>query len=165
MNSKRRFGLILVLLLMALAGISMIAWSGGEQSQAAAVNPKSKIENRKSAVPSDGTEPLPPGVTIQTLLPNMAYPIAMAFDPNGRLFYTEKVSGKVRLFENGTLRASAVITFSVDSAGERGLLGIAIDPNFNANHYIYVYHTCGTSNGCPSNYENRVVRFVENNGA
>jgi len=110
--------------------------------------------------PADGVEALPPNTVIQTVLTNMDRPVAMAFDPAGRLFYTEKVSGKVRLYANGALQSNAVITFNVNSVGERGLLGIAIDPNFNANRYIYVYYTCGDC----SNLQNRVVRFVENGG-
>src|SRR4051812_31325968 len=66
-----------------------------------------------AAAPLDGSETLPPGAQIQTILPNMVNPIAMAFDPQGRLFYTEKTTGNVRLFANGTLQASPVITFSV----------------------------------------------------
>ncbi|HEX9987134.1 MAG TPA: PQQ-dependent sugar dehydrogenase [Chloroflexia bacterium] len=112
-----------------------------------------------SAAPDDGTEQLPPGATTQTVLSDLDNPIAMAFDPQGRLFYTEKTTGKVRLFENGALQPDAVITFSVTSGGEQGLLGIAIDPDFNTNHYIYVYYTCACTP-----LENRVVRFVETNG-
>jgi glucose/arabinose dehydrogenase len=93
----------------------------------------------------------------------MDRPAAMAFDPVGRLFYTEKVSGAVRLFEGGTLQPNPVITFDVDSDFERGLLGIAVDPDFSTNHYIYVFYTCAVGPDCPSQ-ENRVVRFVENNG-
>jgi glucose/arabinose dehydrogenase len=88
----------------------------------------------------------------------------MAFDPSGRLFYTQK-NGAVRLFANGKLQDAPVMRFSVDTSGERGLLGIAVDPAFNSNHYVYVYYTCSRQSGdCPST-ENRVVRFVENNGA
>jgi len=105
----------------------------------------------------DGTEPLPPGVVIDTILPGMNLPIAMAWDPAGRLFYTEK-SGAVRLFENGVLQPTAVINFSVNSNFERGLLGIALDPNFTTNRYIYVYYSASAAS------ENRVVRFEENNG-
>lgn len=109
-------------------------------------------------VPDDTTEGLPPGVRVETVLTNMDKPIAMAFDPAGRLFYTEKESGKVRLFANGTLQPNPVITFPVNAGGEQGLLGIALDPNFNSNHFIYVYYT----NSSP--LENRVARFVESNG-
>src|SRR5436305_843131 len=43
----------------------------------------------------EGREALPPGVTVQSLLPDMRNPVAMAFDPQGRLFYTEKTTGEV----------------------------------------------------------------------
>ncbi|HEY0070790.1 MAG TPA: PQQ-dependent sugar dehydrogenase [Chloroflexia bacterium] len=112
----------------------------------------------------EGREALPPGVTIETVLTGMARPVAMAFDPQGRLFYTEKESGNVRLFANGTLQPNPVINFRVNIFNERGLLGIALDPNFNQNHYIYIYYTCSTAApDCPV-MENRLVRFVENNG-
>ncbi|HKP52727.1 MAG TPA: PQQ-dependent sugar dehydrogenase [Chloroflexia bacterium] len=110
-------------------------------------------------------EALPPGARIETLLEDMNRPVAMAFDPAGRIFYTEKETGNVRLFANGQLQLNPVITFSVDGGGEQGLLGIAIDPNFNSNRFIYVYYTCSTRDpGCP-NKENRVARFVERDGA
>lgn len=88
----------------------------------------------------------------------MNAPIAMAFDPTGRLFYTEKATGRVRLFANGQLQPTAVITLAVDSNGERGLLGITVDPDFATNHYIWVYRTN------PNPLTNQVVRFEEYDG-
>src|SRR5688500_15885367 len=85
-------------------------------------------------------EPLPPGTRVETVLDNMRLPVALAFDPQGRLFYTEK-SGSVRLFTGGRLQPDPVISFSVSSTGERGLLGIAVDHNFNSNRFLYVYYT------------------------
>ncbi|HYP20622.1 MAG TPA: PQQ-dependent sugar dehydrogenase [Chloroflexia bacterium] len=111
------------------------------------------------AAQDDGTEGLPPGVRVETVLSDMDRPIAMAFDPAGRLFYTEKVTGNVRLFAGGKLQPNPVIHFDVSTNSERGLLGIAIDPNFNQNRFIYIYHTAPGSNT-----ENRVVRFVERDG-
>jgi glucose/arabinose dehydrogenase len=112
----------------------------------------------------EGREALPPGVSIETVLTGMDRPVAMAFDPQGRLFYTEKDTGNVRLFAGGTLQPGAVINFKVDRNNERGLLGIALDPDFSRNHLIYVYYTCLPGADCASP-ENRVVRFVESNGA
>src|SRR5436190_8557153 len=88
--------LLLVLLLGGLAGI-------GARALAARPAPA-------AAAPADGTEPLPPGVQIQTVLPGLDQPIAMAFDPAGRLFFTERASGNVRLYANGTLQTNPVIT-------------------------------------------------------
>jgi glucose/arabinose dehydrogenase len=84
----------------------------------------------------------------------------MAFDPSGRLFFTER-GGAVRLIVNDILQASPVITFAVDACNERGLLGIALDPAFSQNHYIYVQYTAPSP--C-TNSRNKTVRFVENNG-
>jgi glucose/arabinose dehydrogenase len=59
--------------------------------------------------------------------------------------------------KNGTLLASPFVTLSVDSNGERGLLGVAFDPNFASNHYVYVYHTVPGSTA-----HNRISRFTAN---
>jgi glucose/arabinose dehydrogenase len=107
-------------------------------------------------------EDLPEGVRVETVASNLHLPVSMAFDPSGRLFYTEK-DGNVRLLEGTTVRERPVINFSVNTGGERGLLGIAIDPKFNQNRYIYVYYTCDPGPGCDS-LENRVVRFTERDG-
>ena len=111
----------------------------------------------RPVTPAHGTEPLPPGATIQTVLENMHKPIALAFDPHGRLFYTEKDTGNVRLFANGVLQPDSVITFHVNAFNERGLLGIAVDPNFDQTHFVYVYYSCWIDDTCP-NGENRVAR-------
>lgn len=107
-------------------------------------------------------EELPPGARVETVLGRMNRPVAMAFDPQGRLFYTEKVTGQVRLFANGVLQPAPVIAFKVNGNFERGLLGVAIDPNFSSNRYIYVYYTCADDSDCART--NRVVRFTERDG-
>ena len=80
---------------------------------------------------------------------------AMAFAPDGRLFVCLQ-SGQVRVVnKDGVLLASPFVTLSVDSIGERGLLGVAFDPNFASNHYVYVYYTVP---GSPAH--NRISRFT-----
>jgi hypothetical protein len=49
------------------------------------------------------------------------------------------------------------MTLTVDSSGERGLLGVAFDPNFAGNNFIYVYYTVTST---PRH--NRVSRFTAN---
>jgi glucose/arabinose dehydrogenase len=81
---------------------------------------------------------------------------AMAFAPDGRLFFLEK-SGTVKVLKDGQVLASPFLSLSgVNSEGERGLLGIAFDPNFQQNQYIYLYYTVG------SPLHNRVSRFTAN---
>ena len=111
--------------------------------------------------PSDPVpyEALPPDVKIETVVPNANQVVAMDFTPDGRLLYTER-TGKVRVVVNGLLKTTAVMTFPVRTEGERGLLGIAVDPNFAANHYVWVYFTRQSANFQCSPIENRVVRFT-----
>ncbi|MCC7354965.1 MAG: PQQ-dependent sugar dehydrogenase [Anaerolineae bacterium] len=105
-------------------------------------------------------EPLAPNQRVERVVPdNLNFPIAMAFAPDGRLFYTEKTTGNVRVIQNGALVSTPVITLPTDGTGERGLLGIALAPNFATSHLVYVYHTLP---GSPP--ANRVVRFREQNG-
>jgi glucose/arabinose dehydrogenase len=91
------------------------------------------------------------------------YPVALAFTPDGRMFYTEKTTGNVRVVSaDGVLQAAPVITLPVDALVERGMLGIAVDPNYEENGHLWVVHT---NPGTTRDYAaNRVVRFTEEDG-
>ncbi len=67
-------------------------------------------------------------------------PTAMEFSPDGRIFVSEQ-GGSLRVIKNGVLLATPFLSIPVDSTGERGLLGIAFDPDFSANGYVYIYLT------------------------
>jgi len=97
---------------------------------------------------------LPSGFVETTVASGIASPTAMAIAPDGRIFVCSQ-TGALRVIKNGVLLATPVVTLSVDSLGERGLLGIAFDPHFTLNHYIYLYYTVP---GPPSH--NRVARFT-----
>jgi glucose/arabinose dehydrogenase len=81
---------------------------------------------------------------------------AMAFAPDGRLFVCVK-TGQLRVIKNGALLAAPFVSLSVDSNGERGLLGVAFDPNFSSNQFVYLYYTTSTSP-----IHNRISRFTAN---
>ena len=98
---------------------------------------------------------LPTGFT-ETIISGIASPTAMEFAPDGRIFVCEQ-GGRLRVIKNGALLATPFLTVSVDSAGERGLLGIAFDPSFAINHFVYVYYTVPST---PRH--NRVSRFTAN---
>jgi glucose/arabinose dehydrogenase len=80
----------------------------------------------------------------------------MAFAPDGRLFLCLQ-AGQVRIVKNGVLLNTPFMTLTTPTDGERGLLGIAFDPNFTINHYLYFYYTVPT----PA-VHNRVSRFTAN---
>jgi glucose/arabinose dehydrogenase len=81
----------------------------------------------------------------------------MEIAPDGRIFVCEQ-GGRLRVIKNGVLLPTPFLTVSVDSNGERGLLGIAFDPGFGQlNSFIYVYYTVPST---PRH--NRVSRFTAN---
>lgn len=83
-------------------------------------------------------------------------PTAMAFAPDGRLFVCLQ-GGQLRVIKNGTLLAAPFTTVATVANGERGFLGIAFDPNFAANQFVYVYYTVSTAP-----VHNRISRFTAN---
>lgn len=80
--------------------------------------------------------------------------VAMQFAPDGRLFVCQQ-NGMLKVYSAAGAYLSTAIDLDVDSDGERGLLGIAFDPNFASNNHIYLYHTVAST---PRN--NRISRFT-----
>lgn len=99
---------------------------------------------------------LPGGFTETQVATGLAAPTAMAFAPDGRIFVAEQ-PGRLRVVKSGALLSTPFLTVPVNSSGERGLLGVAFDPAFNSNHFIYVYYTATT----PA-VHNRISRFTAN---
>ena len=98
---------------------------------------------------------LPSGFT-ETQISGLLSPTAMEIAPDGRVFVCLQ-GGQLRVIKNGSLLSTPFLTLSVDASGERGLLGIAFDPNFASNNFLYVYYTVSTT---PKH--NRVSRFSAN---
>ena len=103
-----------------------------------------------------GAATLPAGFTEALVASGLNNPTAMQFAPDGRLFVCEQ-SGRLRVIKNGALLSTPFLTVTVSSSGERGLLGVAFDPNFAVNQYVYVYYTATS----PA-VHNRVSRFTAN---
>ncbi|UFH53175.1 sorbosone dehydrogenase family protein [Spirosoma sp. KNUC1025] len=87
----------------------------------------------------------------------LSNPTSIAFAPDGRIFVTEQ-SGKLRVIKNGSLLLTPFVQLNnVYSSGEAGLTGVALDPNFAVNGYVYLYYTVPSSP-----YNNRISRFTAN---
>ena len=73
-----------------------------------------------------------------------SFPTALAFAPDGRLFYAER-SGTVRVWQSGSSRVFATVdTVTTEPGGgysERGLLGLAISPTFARDRYVYAFYS------------------------
>ena len=99
---------------------------------------------------------VPNGFAETQIAGGLSSPTAMAIAPDGRIFVCEQ-GGRLRVVKNGTLLTTPFLSLPVDSTGERGLLGVAFDPNFVTNRFIYVYYTATTPN-----VHNRLSRFRAN---
>lgn len=98
-----------------------------------------------------GQPTLPEGFISQQVVTGIN-PVAIDFDPSGRLFITE-LTGNILLIENDIIHDTPVGIIPVDNTGERGLYGIAFDPDFEFNQYIYLYYSVQNAN------HNRLSRF------
>jgi glucose/arabinose dehydrogenase len=109
---------------------------------------------------------LDPNLAVQTVITGLSQPTSMAFVDNG-FFVLEKNTGKVQYVVNGAV-ASTAIDLATNSASERGLLGIALHPNFTTNHFVYLYWTESSTGADSTNLAdvpvlgNRVDRYVWN---
>lgn len=97
---------------------------------------------------------LPAGFSETQVAGGLAQPTTMAFAPDGRLFVCEQ-GGRVRVIKDGALLSTSFVTLAVSSVGERGVLGIAFDPDFAQNQFVYIYYTATS----PA-VHNRISRFV-----
>ncbi len=108
---------------------------------------------------------LPPDFS-DALVATVGSPTGLVFTPDNRLLITTQ-PGKVRVVSGGTLRAAAALDLAsvLCSNSERGLLGIALDPDFASNRHVYLFYTFKKSGSCANNVigtspVNRVSRFT-----
>ncbi|MDQ4028011.1 MAG: PQQ-dependent sugar dehydrogenase, partial [Actinomycetota bacterium] len=122
------------------------------------------VERPLRAAPS-----LPSGFSDE-LVASVGGPTAIAFTPDGRMLVTTQ-PGTLRVVQGGTLGPNPAVDLSsrVCANSERGLLGVAVDPLYATNHFIYLYYTFKKHGVCETNTAqspvNRVSRVVlsENN--
>ncbi len=91
--------------------------------------------------PMEAKAALPPGFATETIAGGLNFPTSMAFTPDGRIFVGEK-SGSIRVIKNGALLPTLLVQLTdINTYADRGLIGIAVDPNFATNKYIYLSYT------------------------
>ena len=111
------------------------------------------------AAPGAGATPVSTDHSEQVVVSGLTSPTAIAFLPDRRLLVTEK-GGALKLAQGGS--ATTLTTIPVCTGSEMGLLGIAPDPNFNSNGFVYLYRTKPAAGGCGSatGRFNQVVRVT-----
>jgi len=90
-----------------------------------------------------------------------SWPVAFVFDPSDRIFYGKRFTGEIRIFNPATGADTLFFTLpDVASAGEQGLLGLALHPSYPQNPYVFAYYT-RTVGGNP---QNQIVRLTDSMG-
>ncbi len=84
---------------------------------------------------------LDPNLRVRTVVSGLNQPTSIAFLAADDMLVLEKATGKVQRVVNGAIQ-STVLDLAVNNASERGLLGIALHPDFPANRGVYLYWTC-----------------------
>ena len=113
------------------------------------------------AGPTPTPRPLVAGLKTELVAEGLQLPANLTFAPDGRLFLTEVTLGTVRVIDGGTLLPEPFATLEVSGRGEQGLLGLALDPMFAHNRYVYLYHSQPGEKGG----RNRVVRLTDAGGS
>jgi len=115
-------------------------------------------------------QPAAPGLTHSTVLSKLDSPWDMAFLPDGTMFFTEKCLGLsvrqpggtvVKLLGMKDAKGYATSASDLFCEGQAGMAGVAVDPNFASNRFVYVYSS--SSMAAPGS--NRVVRLKVNPNA
>jgi glucose/arabinose dehydrogenase len=115
------------------------------------------VEDSSESLQIEQSTAVPSGFIDELVASGIASPTAMQFAPDGRLFVAQQ-NGQLRVLTNANppvLLPTPFVSLTVDSSGERGLLGVAFDPSFATNRFVYVYYTATT----PA-LHNRVSRFT-----
>ena len=94
-------------------------------------------------VSGNAVSALPSGFQEEAVISGLTNPTNVEFSQDGRVFVAEK-SGLIKVFDSPsdtTPTTLADLSTNVYNFWDRGLLGLALDPNFPANPYVYVLYT------------------------
>ena len=126
---------------------------------AATVSPSPRPAASASAAVGPGRVPSLTDVVIQS---GLSVPWDLAFAPDGRMFVTER-AGTLLVFASGApgaARLARVTVPQIAQNGESGLMGIALDPNFSANGFLYL---CATRS--EGGTQNQILRYRQSGDA
>lgn len=103
----------------------------------------------------------PQGFSINSVVYGLNAPTVAQFAPDGRIFVAQK-NGIVKIVKNGALLGTPFYTASpVNTYSDRGLMGMALDPNFSTNGYVYLLYTYDRKPSVPDGVkQGRLVRVT-----
>ena len=91
-----------------------------------------------TAAPAQEPKLLDPDLAVRTAASGLSQPVSMAFIGKDDMLVLEKASGQVKRVVDGEVQG-VVLDLAVNSASERGLLGIALHPKFRKNGWVYLF--------------------------
>jgi len=160
-----------------IVNITVVPQSPGQLSNTASVTatePDTDNTNNSATIQTTvgpattGPSMLDANLSVTTVITGLSQPTCLAFIGDKDFFVVEKNTGKVQRVVNGVVQ-STVLDLAVNSASERGLLGIALHPNFEQNGFVYLYWTESNTGADSTNIaevfqplSNRVDRYVWN---
>lgn len=148
-SARKSWAYIGIVIIVAVAAALLIWWAAGlavQQTDEAASAPQPVVPTKSTATPQ---------LTTELMLAGRSNIWEIAFAPGGELLFTER-KGTVNLLKNGSAVTLKTIE-DVMARGEGGLMGMAVDPKFAENRYIY---TC--FNSTKAGLDVRVARWTVN---
>lgn len=93
---------------------------------------------------------------LEAILKNLEVPWGMGYLPNGDFIFCQR-QGKIGLLKHGKKEFTTIMFRPVLPNTEGGLLGLAIDPDFNNSHCIFIYETTDSNRVVRLKYENETL--------
>ena len=154
-RAGRGFTVVSVAVVVALVGpIAAAAATGGATNGSATGG--SAAATASARPDADGMQP-PAGFSVSTVLSNLGAgpggnPTSFAYAPDGRIFVARK-TGVLNVWDNGVQHVYVDLRNVVNSYQSRGLIGLALDPNFASNGRVYLLFTQELDPGNPDSPE------------
>jgi glucose/arabinose dehydrogenase/regulation of enolase protein 1 (concanavalin A-like superfamily) len=139
-KKKGRMWLGITLILSIItASVILIPAISGVWASAHIVKPKPAYATSAVTTSNTAYPDLLPGFAKKTI-GGLKNPVVFAFAPTGDIFIGEQ-AGTILIYRNGAVLPTPLGTINTDGSNEKGLLGLAVDPNYATNGYIYVSYT------------------------
>ena len=141
----------------ALTVRGLLYWTGVEidpPDDAATVTPPTSFVPGPVIDPDEVQQSgLPEGLVQELFLTDLEFPVSMVWTPDGSMYFSEKHTGNVRLYDGERLVEEPFVHLTVNGEIERGVLGVTVNPAYEDNGFVYVFYT----NAEP--LVNRLTRF------
>lgn len=162
---------------LAVILLSLVAWGviSGQPAMPARVSKSDATATAKAvlrALPTatplpaiaDAPDAVPPRAT--TYLEGVKVPVGLVFTPDGRLLFSEAFDGKVRVArlngDHAELLPTPFVQLEIAKGGESGTLGLALDPGYASNRWVYLYYSEPDPTRADRRpWRNRIVRFTD----